>query len=282
MKVSASIACFVLLTVNSYGQYYLNDIISTQQGAEQYKLLRNNKIRAVKVASYDGNNVLMEGFFLEQEISMDGKKITITDANISGRKNVTINTYELGKLKKAQANGNGIDNRTDYQYDDKGRLQKTILTTADTAMRYTTVETHEWSYDDQGQPLQMLKIKNRADTITVRFVKDEQGNIAEEHWKRKNVSLETYYYYYTNKHQLTDIVRYNNRVKKMLPDYLYEYDANGRISQMTQVALGNNNSYYTWKYTYNEKGLKQTETCYDKSKKKVASISYTYLATGGL
>lgn len=282
MKVLAGIACFVFLTVHSYGQYYLNDIISTQQGAEQYKLLRNNKIRTVKVASYDGDNVPMEGFFLEQEISMDGKKITITDANISGRKNITVNTYEFGKLKKAQANGNGIDNKTDYQYDDKGRLQKTTLTTADTAMKYTTAETHEWSYDEQGQPLQMLKIKNRTDTITVSFVKDEQGNIAEEHWKRKNIPLETYYYYYTSKHQLTDIVRYNNRMKKMLPDYLYEYDTNGRISQMTQVSLGSNNSYYTWKYTYNEKGLKQTETCYDKSKKKVGSISYTYLTTGGL
>ncbi len=282
MKVLAGIACFVLLTVNSYGQYYLNDIISTQQGAEQYKLLRNNKIRTVKVTSYDGDNAFMEGFFLEQEISMDGKKITITDANISGRKNVTVNTYELGKLKKAQANGNGIDNRTDYQYDDKGRLQKTTLTTADTAMKYTTVETHEWSYDEQGQPLQMLKIKNRADTITVSFIKDEQGNIAEEHWKRKNIPLETYYYYYTSKHLLTDIVRYNSRTKKMLPDYLYEYDANGRISQMTKVSLGSNNSYYTWKYTYNEKGLKQTEICYDKGKNKVGSISYTYLTTGGL
>ncbi len=275
MKALKLLVLLVLSASCSFAQYYYNDLVSIRLGAEQYKLLRSNKVRNIKVLSYDADNQPAEGFFLEQEISQDGKKITITDASISGKKNTTINNYELGKLKRAVANGNGIENKTEYQYDEKGRLLKVILTTADTAMKYTTTELHEWSYDDKDQPLSMLKVKNKNDTTLVSFVKDDQGNIAEEHWKRKNTQPEVYYYYYNAKNELTDIVRYNNRLKKLLPDFLYEYDTSGRISQMTQVSLGSNN-YFTWKYTYNEKGLKQKETCFDKSKKQVGSVEYVY------
>jgi hypothetical protein len=275
MKGIGLLALLFLAGYGGFAQYYYNDLVSIQQGAAQYKLLRSNRVRAIRVLSYDAGDQPTEGFSLEQEISQDGKKITITDASVSGKKNTTINIYELGRLKKAVVNGNGIENKTDYQYDEKGRLVKLILTTSDTAMKYTNVETHSWWYDDKGQPLQMLKVKGQADTTRISFVKDEQGNIAEERWSRKGSTPETYYYYYNAQNQLTDIVRYNSKLKKLLPDFLYEYDAEGRISQITQVSLGSNN-YYTWKYSYNEKGLKQKETCFDKTKKQVGRIEYVY------
>ena len=121
----------------------------------------------------------------------------------------------------------------------------------------------------------MLKIKNRLDTTQVELIKDEQGLIVEEHWKKKNRKLETYYYYYDAKNQLTDIVRYHSRLRKLLPDYLYEYDDKGRVSQMTQVSMSSS-SYIVWKYTYNEKGMKQKEAGFDKEKKLVGRIEYTY------
>ena len=111
--------------------------------------------------------------------------------------------------------------------------------------------------------------------MQVELVKDEQGLIVEEHWKKKNRTIETYYYYYDANKQLTDIVRYNAKLKKLLPDFQYEYDANGRVSQMIQVSMGSS-SYFTWKYTYNEKGLKQKEVGYDKEKKMIGRIEYMY------
>jgi hypothetical protein len=157
----------------------------------------------------------------------------------------------------------------------KGLIQKITLTTTDTAMKSTLTEVHEWTYNEAGQPQSMLKIKNRTDTTVIELIKDEQGLIVEERWKRKNRVVETYYYYYDTNKQLTDIVRYNTRLKKLLPDFQYEYDANGRVNKMTQLAM-NTNSYFIWQYVYNEKGLKQKEVGFDKDRRMIGRIEYTY------
>lgn len=265
-------SCFF---ATGFGQYYFNDIISTQLSNEQYKLLRSQKVRKIKAVSYEADNSLTEGFQLEEDISMDGKRIILSTATSAGRSAVTNRFYELSKLKRTQSGSLNIDTRTEYSYTDKGQVQKIVLTTTDTAMKSTLTEAHEWQYDSAGAPVQMLKIKNKTDTVTVVFVKDEQGLIAEEHWKKKNRTLETYYYYYDANKKLTDIVRYNSRLKKLIPDFQYEYDSNGRVSQMTQVSMSSA-SYIIWKYTYTDKGLKQKELGFDKDKKLIGRIEYSY------
>ena len=269
--------CFILVLSLSAGhsQYYFNDVVSTQFSNDQYKLLRTNKVHKVKAVSYEADNSVTEGFLVEEEIGLDGKRI-IQTTSLSGAKPSVINHfYELNKLKRTQTLFNGIETKTEYSYTDKGAIQKIVLTTTDTAMKATTVEAHEWIYNEAGQPLSMLKIKNRTDTTLIELLKDENGLIIEEHWKKKNRNLETYYYYYDSNNRLTDIVRYNARLKKLLPDFQYEYDANGRVGQMTQVSMSSS-SYIIWKYTYNEKGLKQKEIGYDKERRLAGRIEYIY------
>ncbi|MES2006345.1 MAG: hypothetical protein V4450_17640 [Bacteroidota bacterium] len=265
----------VFFVTASFGQYYFNDIVSTQFSNDQYKLLRTNKVKRIKATSYEADNSVTEGFTLEEEISLDGKRIILSAATSGGKSSVTNRFYELSKLKRTQSLNNNIDTKTEYTYTDKGQVQKILFTTTDTAMKSVLTEAHEWVYNEAGQPQSMLKIKNKTDTTWIELVKDEQGMIAEERWKKKNRALETYYYYYDSNKQLTDIVRYNSRLKKLLPDFQYEYDANGRISQMIQVSLGSS-SYFIWKYTYTDKGLKQKETGFDKEKKLIGRIEYTY------
>ncbi|MEK7198766.1 MAG: hypothetical protein AAB212_02445, partial [Bacteroidota bacterium] len=170
---------------------------------------------------------------------------------------------------------NGIETKTAYSYTEKGQINQLLFTTTDTALKSSSTELHEWNNTESGQPLSMLKIKNRTDTLFIVLVTDEKGLVAEEHWKRKNRDIETYYYYYDTKNQLTDIVRYNAGLKKLIPDFQYEFDTTGRVRQMIQVSMGSA-SYLIWKYTYNEKGLKIKETCFDKEKKLVGRIEYTY------
>lgn len=268
---------FVLvLCLNAgFGQYYFNDVVSAQFSNEQYKLLRSNKIHKVKATSFEADNSVTEGFLVEEEISLDGKRIIQTSSLSGGKTSVVNRFYELNKLKRTQTLFNGIETKTEYTYSDKGAIQKILITTTDTAMKATTVEAHEWMYNEAGQPISMLKIKNRTDTTLIELLKDENGLVIEEHWKRKNRNLETYYYYYDSKNLLTDIVRFNARLKKLLPDFQYEYDTNGQVSQMTQVSMSSS-SYIIWKYTYNEKGLKQKEVGYDKERRLVGRIEYTY------
>ena len=67
---------------------------------------------------------------------------------------------------------------------------------------------HKWFYTN-NMPDSMLRIKDNTDTTVVHFKKDDKYNIIEEIWLKKNRVIEHYFYYYNDKSQLTDIVRYN-------------------------------------------------------------------------
>ena len=121
----------------------------------------------------------------------------------------------------------------------------------------------------------MLLIKNNTDTTVIDFAKDEQGNIAEEHWKKKGRQIETYFYYYNIQRQLTGVVRFNLKAQRLLPDYLFEYDENGTLTQLTQVPQGSAD-YMVWKYTYLPNGLKQNELLFNKQKQPIGRIEYSY------
>ena len=274
MIIRLQLICYLFLALNSNAQYYFNDIISIKQGNDQYRLLRAQKIASVKAVSYEPDNSITEGFAVTQEMSRDGKKVTITTTT-NNQTGTTVNTYDMGILKRTKSNNKNISNKTDYSYDAQGRISKVHLSTVDTFMNSTISEIHEWSYDEYGAPATMLRIKNSVDTTVVQFVKDDQQNIGEEIWRKNGRIVERYYYYYNNNKQLTDIVRYNSKAKKLMPDFVYEYNASNQLSQMTQFSLGSNN-YFVWKYKYNDKGLKTEEVCSDKSKLQIGRIEYQY------
>jgi len=119
----------------------------------------------------------------------------------------------MGKLKRTQSYSNGIENKMEYAYDEKGNIKRFTLTTLDTSMNYQSVEYREWQVNANGQYSSILKVKNKTDTSMASLLYDELGNLVEEHWKKKNRETETYYYYYNAAKQLTDIVRYNTRLK---------------------------------------------------------------------
>jgi antitoxin component YwqK of YwqJK toxin-antitoxin module len=264
----------LLLCGSAMGQYYYNDILATQQSQSQYQLLRTNKVKKIAAISYEDDRTPTEGFKLTQELSNDGKKLVTSTSNISGKTSETTSFFDQGKLKSTLSYSNGIENKMEYGYDANGVVNQFTLTTSDTAMNYLSVETREWHVNANGHFTDVLKIKNNADSSMGNFVYDEEGNLVEEHWKKKNKEIETYYYYYNKAHQLTDIVRYNARLKKLIPDYQYEYDEKGRQIQMVQLAA--NGKYFIWKYGYNEKGLKSKETCSDNKRQFVGNIEYQY------
>ena len=65
--------CFPL-----FGQYYYNDLLANNQSNRQYQLLRSNRIRYVKVTSFDADNKQSTGFSLSQKFSPDYKKLITT------------------------------------------------------------------------------------------------------------------------------------------------------------------------------------------------------------
>ncbi|RYZ39006.1 MAG: hypothetical protein EOP49_30545 [Sphingobacteriales bacterium] len=136
------------------------------------------------------------------------------------------------------------------------------------------MEKHIWNYNKDGKPVSALKIKNDIDTTYISFVLDENGNVAEEQSKRKNIALPTIYYYYDEDKLLTDIVRYHQKARKLLPDYIFEYEDN-RVASML-VAEEGTSDYQKWYYSYDDNGLKLQDACYSKAKTLIGRIEYSY------
>lgn len=265
----------LLISTFSFAQYYYNDVIATGLSNNQQKLLKQNKIKTVKAISKEADNSIIEGFSVEQKINSNATEIVTTSKSTLGKASILTSTYENGRIINTSDETDGVSTSTSYSYTDAGLLQSLVSSTIDTSMNGTTTESHTWIYNANGVPVKMIKVKNNSDTTVIDFVIDEKGFVGEEHWKRKGKNAESYYYYYNDAGLITDIVRYNSRAKKMLPDFMYEYDATGKMKQMIQVLAGGSN-YNTWKYSYNENGLKQKEVCYDKKKQMIGSIEYTY------
>ncbi len=273
MKKILLIVC-LFISSGLFSQFYYNDIIANQQGSRRFQLLMTNKIHKVTATSLDANNQEQNDFLLEELINASNNQTTLTSKIASGKTTVIQNWYQKGKIYKMTEASNNVNTEVNYNYDENGFIKTISSKTIDTAFQSESSEVHIWTYNNNHQPQQMWKIKNKTDSVLVDFVYDEQTNLIEEHWHKRNIEQEVYYYY-NDKKQLTDIVRFNKKAQQLLPDYLFEYDADNRVIQMTQVLAANSN-YLVWHYMYNAKSLKQEETCSNKQKELIGKIEYKY------
>jgi hypothetical protein len=275
MRIFLAVVTCLMLSVAGRAQFYYNDIISSRQSNANYKLLKQSNISQVKGISYEADGQQAENFMVEQELSRDKKRMITRATSTDNVTTITTSYYENDRLTKTVDSLVTVSTATNYEYDVTGQLIKISSYSSDPEHEGISSEVHEWSYQQDGKPARMLKIKNRADTIIISFIYDEKGNLAEETWKKKNTLLEHYYYYYNEGGQIADIVRYDARFKKLLPDYAFDYDTAGRVTKMLQRINGTTN-YLNWVYAYDERGLRQKEVCVDKNNRVVGRVEYTY------
>lgn len=268
-------AIFLCTTLHAQCQYYYLDIIGTKQTNQQYKLIRSFQLKHINAISFEGNNQPSKDFLLEQTVANDGRHIITRSSSSGNAPSFFISYYENNKLTRTVDSGNSAINSVEYKYDNTGRVLSINSINKDFDGTFINAENHLWIYNDKGLPVNMLKVKNQTDTTWVNFKYDEQDNVAEETWKKNNRTTETYYYYYNPKKQLTDIVRYNRKAKAMIPDYILDYDNSGRITEMRQTQAASAN-YLIWKYTYNNRGMKEKENVFNKQKEVLGRIEYSY------
>ncbi|MCZ2223709.1 MAG: hypothetical protein LC122_08775 [Chitinophagales bacterium] len=277
MKYLFFISILYILALNKVvAQYYYNDIVAIEYSNQQHKLLKQNKIRTIKAISKEKDGSIIEDFIVEQYINEEATEVITYSKTSAGNQSTLKSFYSNNKIIKTENEGDGVSTTTNYNYSNDGKLQSIKSTTADTFVNKVSDETHLWFYNSKGFPEKMYRVKNNTDTIIVNFILDEHNLVAEEHWYRKKRNIESYYYYYNDKNLLTDIVRYNSKLKKMLPDFIYEYDTTGKIKKMIQVLVSGLN-YNSWLYFYNETTqLKEKEMCYNKQKELLGTIEYLY------
>lgn len=277
---SSLLAAVLFIACSSNAQYYYKDIIGTKESSDLIKTYIKNKVKIVTLTSYDADNVKSDNLFVEQYFSPETKILkTITGTGEDNANTSTVFTYgdENGNIIKTLDSSGIVVNTTTYNYNASGNLNLVTISSSDTISHES--EQHIWQWEN-GRPIKMLRIKDGMDTTYVNFKLDQQGNVIEETSTHKRLSSKPYFYYYNDNNQLTDIVRYNERAKQLLPEYMFEYSSTNQVIQKITVP-SNNSDYLIWRYLYNPQGLKIKEAIYNKHDKRnpIGKVEYQYAFT---
>jgi len=269
-----SIVLFISYTLKA--QYYYNDIIGTAETNQQMRTYVANKVLSVRATGIDPKGIANNDFSELQEVKENGTALKITIRNNS---NLTIyyNRFDSQRrLTSITDSSSDIHSITTYEYDDAGRIAVVKNIIKDTANDFDQTEIHQWTYNSNGKPERMWRIINNTDSLEIRFTRDEGGNTGDEKTYRRSIESGTVYYYYDDNKRLTDVVRYNTKAKKLLPDIMFEYDDSDRVIQKITTTSSLSLGYLIWRYLFDDKGLKTKEALFNNDKELTGMIEYKY------
>ena len=271
--VFATLVLFICLSASA--QHYYKDILGTRETSEIIKAYQNNKVSRVVLTSYDENNTRSDDFYVEQQFFPAAKTLrTITRSDMGHESVLTSLIDDKENVVKTIDSSAIVFTVTTYSYNPSGQLVSVVSSSTDSSKKTSESEQHLWRYNG-NKIASMLRIKNGHDTTYVSFKLDDAGNIAEEQETRRGVKSEPVYYYYDANNRLTDIVRYNNKAKRLLPEYMFEYSPANQVIQKITVP-SNSDNYLIWRYQYNAQGLKTKEVIYNKQKQLTGKVEYQY------
>lgn len=257
-------------------QYYHKDIVSVKQANAEKAVLREQKIRNILVHSFEPDGTASEGFYCEKKISRDFRTVEMFTKSSGTAKSLLTSRYNDKGLLVESSDSSEVTAATNiYEYDNRDNISSITSYTHSSDDDFSTSlkEVHQYTYNDKGVPVKMLKIKNEKDSVQVDFLLDDKGNVTDEIEPGKNGKH--YYYYYDTQNRLTDIVKYNAVKGGLRADFIFEYNDANQVTQMISIEEGVGDDYLTWRYTYND-GLRIIEKCYSKQKKLLGYFEYEY------
>jgi len=263
-------------------QYYYNDIMGTLETNRQMQSYLANQVKTVTATGYTPQGSKATDFAEVQEIMETGKVLRISRNSELTHSSFYQRFDEQNRLISITDTSLGIQNITTYEYDAGGRIMNIQNSVNDKVTEINQVEVHRWMYNKDGKVEKMWRTINGTDSLEIRFIPDENGNPGEERVFRNGYETDMLYYYFDDRNRITDIVRYNKRVKKLLPDVIISYDDADRIIQRITSTAGDNLrsttwvGYIIWRYIYNEKGLKTKEALFGNEQQLTGKIEYSY------
>jgi hypothetical protein len=269
-------ALIFLISAHLQAQYYYNDIIGTREISSRMKTYSNNKVQSVTATGYDASGTKSADFNEWQEVKENGKALKITTRNGF---NKTILYYRFdadGRLISLIDSSQDVQSISNYQYDAAGKLSMIGNITSDSSMEFNDREVHQWMYNSKGQPERVWRILNGKDSLEIRFTLDSNNNVADEQIFKKGIGTDPVYYYYDDNNHISDIVRFNKKANRLLPDIMFEYDESDRVIQKVTTISSFNLGYLIWRYIYDAKGLKTKEALFNKDKELTGKIDYSY------
>lgn len=277
MKNIAFLILLLIVSALTQAQYYYKDIIGTAETNHQLKLYTTNNVQSVSLKSYEPDGSISDNFQVEQFLDKSARTLKTVSRSGVTDESVLISFFDDSArvIKTMDTSGTSF-NTAVYTYNNAGKLVSLKSFSGDTLKTGAETEDHHWTYNEKGQPVQMLRIINTKDTTVVKFQTDDNGNIIQETPYKKGKAGDPVYYYYDGKNRMTDIVRYNYKLKKLLPDYMFEYSDAGQVIQKITVPSNKAAQYLIWRYQYDNKGFKAREACFNKDKQLTGKIEYTY------
>ena len=271
----------ILLSQSLQAQYYYNDILGAVETNRQMKVYQVNKVKTISATGYDKQGSKANNFSEFQEVKENGMALKISSFNGINKTVIYTRFDNQGRIINSTDSASGIQNTTTYEYAIDGKITGIKNTTKDLSNDFNQTETHQWLYNSSGKPEKMWRIittgtPGTTDSLEIRFTVDEDGNTAEERTFRKGIETGYLYYYYDDKNRVSDIVRYNAKLKKLLPDFMFEYDDNDRVIQKITTTSSRNLGYLIWRYIFDTKGFKTKEALFNDDKELTGKIEYSY------
>ena len=256
-------------------QYYYKDIVAAADITRLMKTYTANNIKKITAKGITPEGSPSSEFSEVGEVN--GTTLKVITNNNKAISILKFNFNDRGQLVNSVDSAINVKSTSTYTYDANGKIISinNSATDADSTGDFSQTEVHQYIYKD-GKLDKMWRIINKKDSLEVRFGTDEHGNVIEERNFRRGVLADPLYYYYDDRNRLTDIVRFNYKANRLLPDYLFEYDDNDRVIQKITTTSGNNLGYLTWRYLFDQNGLKTKEALFNKDKQLQGRIDYSY------
>jgi hypothetical protein len=268
------ITFFSLSFSSASGQYFYKDLMSTIQQNKQFSILKNANLKLIKISSFDENGQPSEGFFCEKKINKNfTQSQMMSNSNITGQALLVTDYNTKGDVIKTTTTTPTTNNTVEFEYDNNGNISVIRTKTIADGDSSGITETHEYFYEN-NLPVKMIRKKNNSVISTITFVADKSGNIIEEDPTGKANDTK-YFYYYDDNNRLTDVVHYNVIAKRLLPDYMFEYNNENLPKQMISVDESGRN-YFIWKYSYTDQKLPEIQKCFSKEKQLLGTIQFDY------
>ena len=266
--------CSNVIFTDVQAQYFYKDIWTNKEIQKDFQKLKSANIHNIKIKSFEPGGEPTEDFLCEKKISKDYLTIQLTTkSSESGKSIMTSYCDRTGKLLRTFDSSDIVVNENKLVYDSLEKLTQIISLSRsnDDDFKNEITEEHLYSYDANANPTGLTIIKNHKDTTIILFYLDDQNRISIE---KDTKTAFKYYYYYDNTGRLTDIVHSNAYTQQPVADYIFEYNAEGELSGMTN-SVGNANNTLIWKYDY-ENGLRIKERAFNAERKFIGKVEYEY------
>lgn len=270
----------LLLGISVQAQYYYSDLIAAEQTEKKQTIYQQQSVRKINELAILPSGERQTDYQQWTHLSPKADTSQLHRLESNNTLVLTSRFDRDGKLTEQTEKQTDRVNITRYTRNKLGQIIRIENELNDSLTSLNIREAHSWIYNENGRPVRMWKLVEQtdgtSDSTEIRFVLDSTGQITEERTYKKGKETDFLYYYYNEDGLISDIVRYNSRWKRLLPDQLFEYDTDGRMIQRMQLTGTREATYLIWKFNYDRNGLLIEEALFNNLKQHTGSIRYVY------